>query len=546
MDRCHYPWRRRLLAVNVILLFAAATFCRAYALDHVPGLNGDEAWQGVQAQRLLRGESITWRTPTDNPINPLTFLPLVALHAWLPPSITLLRLTALVSGLAALGVNYWLCRRVFDRQLAAVSTILLAVLPAAVAYSRFAWDASQSVLVTLPVMYCALGAVREPPRRLGWLISAVAALCLAVLVHPTNVFAAPLIAVAAAWCWREELTALGRRLRRLGQGVRHPIIACAIAAIPLLGLAWAAARSPQVVAAAERIVSPSQAAAFAGRVVDLLSGTTIYQYIPGMQLSATAPATLIYRAAAWTFLAAAGYGLWRCLSPRRRTAGRVLLAGLGLSAAAFYVVAGPQSIQPHVERYGMWMIAPSVLLLAMGVRWWLQRGDMSTRLRPAVALLVPWVMLAGFSWYYLRPLRLGLGETHLAFRTAAMEPKLAALRAIKSRSSEQTTQIVAHGWWVYWPMAYLAGSESRLKVVPRDVPGEKRVELDRDASWDVGFVGGIVPGVQTGGQSHFGLDKNWDSPQPTIQSSVIRDAANRPLLRIVPAMTTVTSPSALN
>ena len=60
--------------------------------------------------RLLHGQEVEWRTPNGNPINPFFFLPALALHAIWPPSIVLLRLVPLASGLAALALNYWLCR----------------------------------------------------------------------------------------------------------------------------------------------------------------------------------------------------------------------------------------------------------------------------------------------------------------------------------------------------------------------------------------------------------------------------------------------------
>ena len=34
------------------------------ALGRLPGVNGDEAWYGVQVLRLLSGEAVDWRTPT--------------------------------------------------------------------------------------------------------------------------------------------------------------------------------------------------------------------------------------------------------------------------------------------------------------------------------------------------------------------------------------------------------------------------------------------------------------------------------------------------
>ena len=186
---------------------------RCWHLGNIPGLNGDEAWYGVQAATVARGGDIAWLTPTGNPINPFFLMPLVALHYYFGPSIVLLRSVALVSGLAALIVNYVLCRRAFDERTAVISTLFLAILPIDVAYSRFAWDASQSLLATLLVVYLPLIRLRENDGRLaigGWAIVACAA---AIYVHPTNVFAAMFLVVPVIYVRRQRLAETLRHAR---------------------------------------------------------------------------------------------------------------------------------------------------------------------------------------------------------------------------------------------------------------------------------------------------------------------------------------------
>ena len=147
------------LFLNAVLLLLAAIWLRCHMLENIPGINGDEAWYGVQAWRIGHGgPHVAWHTPTGNPLNPLFIGPLALLHLWLPPSIMLLRSLAVASGLFALVLNWLFCRWVFDRRTAIISTVLLAVLPINIAYCRIAWDASQSLAATLPVVYFALAA----------------------------------------------------------------------------------------------------------------------------------------------------------------------------------------------------------------------------------------------------------------------------------------------------------------------------------------------------------------------------------------------------
>ena len=95
------------------------------------------------------------------------------------------------------------------------------------------------------------------------------------------------------------------------------------------------------------------------------------------------------------------------------------------------------------------------------------------------------VVLAGVAWLWLAVFLLRLfpgvshrsgGASHVAFRTAAIEPKLAALetivqagaegRPVGSRSGPQRQiWIVADSWWSYWPLAYFSARRHDIHVV---------------------------------------------------------------------------------
>ncbi len=211
----HAPWLtfRRFVQVNVLAIIAVAVWFRCRDLGRLPGVNGDEAWYGVQAELVLHGQPIDWRTPTGNLLNPLFFGPQLLLHALFEPSFALLRATAVVSGLLALLVNYWFCGRLFGKRAAAISTVILAVLPTNIVYSRLAWDASQSLLVTLTTIYLALYAIVDSQRRTRWSAAALIAQAVAIVVHPTNVFVAPIVGLCLAIAWRDELRSVGHAVR---------------------------------------------------------------------------------------------------------------------------------------------------------------------------------------------------------------------------------------------------------------------------------------------------------------------------------------------
>ena len=299
-----------LVLFNTLALLLVAMWFRCPALDAIPGINGDEAWYGVQAWELLHGGRPSLHTPTGNLLNPFFCGPLLLLQACFPPSIVVLRAVSLLSGLLALAVNWWLCRWVFDHRTALVSTLGLAVLPIDIAYSRFAWDASQSLLATLPVLYLSLAAVRFPARHERLTALAILALVVAVVVHPTNILAGAAIAAALAMRWR-QLRASPRSLLLVVLALLALVIwkTCLIKA-PAMDFA-------QRVEQLHELASPARWSRAAILYGQLFSGETIYQYIPGTHSWLDWPALggqgpwAIGTLLPWAVLLAAAWGLWR-------------------------------------------------------------------------------------------------------------------------------------------------------------------------------------------------------------------------------------------
>ena len=185
-----------------------AVWFRGWELGRIPGVNGDEAWYGVATEKILDRGCVSARTPTGNVINPFFMRAQIALHAFLEPSFTVLRMPALASGLLALLVNFVLCYRAFGWRMAWLTTLVHAVLPINIAYSRFAWDASQSLLFTLPVIYAGVLANQERELRRRWTVVGLFGLAAALLAHPTNLFVAPFWALISAAAWSDYLAVI--------------------------------------------------------------------------------------------------------------------------------------------------------------------------------------------------------------------------------------------------------------------------------------------------------------------------------------------------
>lgn len=553
------PWWKKLIALNVLGLLVVAVILRVMKLGNIPGVNGDEAWMGVQAMEALHGvEGISWRTPTGNPLNFFFFLPELALHALWAPSFALLRVPAVVSGLVALAVNFWLCRKVLGVRAAWISTVLLAVLPVNIAYSRFAWDSCQTLLATLCAILPALQAVQDKEHRVRWLLWSGLGFAAALLVHPTNIFLVPLLATAAVLSWRTEIR---QWWNEQSGGKRNAIVLGGIfvlAGLVLTVMSWRPT-APGLAARLEMIRANGSSvegmATFVEYFPRLFSGVTVYQYLAGSCADrfsldrlarlrvepyatslATAPNTIGYRshdAVALTLFLLAGAVLWNRIRRERSPIDICLVAGFGLSLVAFYLVAGPGAIMPHFERYSICLVAPTALLLTRAADWLLTGSARSMRLAACGFLAIAWLWLASFYVNYYRFIERTGDESHMAFRTASVEPKATVLQHIESHRQHGTPAwIVSQEWWSFYPLEYLASADRELRnvraenVVPN--PSADLVEALGDGHvWCVEFL-------ESG---YYPLLKRWYAEQAgrPVEETIIADFADRPVISIMHA-----------
>lgn len=457
------------LVVAVVCLVGLAVLFRVWQLSSLPGVNGDEAWSGVQAVRLARGEPVAWRTPSGNPVNVFFVLPLAALHTVFSPSFALLRSISVVSGLAAVAANWWLCRRAYDTRTAVVSTLLVALLPINIAYSRFAWDASQTLLFTLFVMYLPLIWIRRWPASRGWLVGGAIAFAAAAVVHPTNIFTAPLVAVPILYARRRWILA---RLRGTVSSRRPLVLLGFVGVSALLTFAgWSAATR-----LVPRFPSTSDLFNFSGLYLKLLSGATTYEYLTGAAsaggLVGSIPrlATLLV-----LLLAALAFAGWfQRLGRDEDDVDVCLVTGWLLVTLGFALVAGPQALAPHLERYGICLVAPATLVLARGLAWWIEPARRHHRFARLALLSVAYCFVLCFALAYFHVMHVTGGLSHRAIRAAQVEPKQAALERIaEKRTPGAPVEIVAREWWLYWPLAYLASGEENLRVTGLDGPWDE-------------------------------------------------------------------------
>ncbi len=507
-DRKTPPLLSQLLIANAIALLVVACCFRGIWLENLPGVNGDEAWYGLKCIELLSGRNPSLFTPTGNLPNPLFFGPLLLLHVVAGPSMMLLRGVALFSGLAALVLNWWLCARVFDRPTAAVSTVLLAVLPINIAYARFAWDASQTVAVTLPVLYFSLASVRWPHRCGRLLLAAMGVELLALLVHPANIFAGASIFAAMTMLWQQG------QLKQLVMSrlTDRRVIAGLIVAILIVWIwsgHWLATRGPAVLAGRitgiTYLVDSHGLPHFSVLFARLFTGDTTYQYLAGSRswlswpCNETAQGAGLDVAVFWIAVIAAAWWLGRTAANGQRREDRLLLVAWALELVLFLLVAGPPGMVPGYERYAMCLVGPTVVLLARGGVLAFAQDTPRWQYLLAAGTLLGWFLLADFQTHYFRFIRTTGGQSHPTFRTAAEEPKQAALRTILEHrhpndhgTRDGLTWIVTEEFWNRMPLAYLTTRmpDVRVTTAADAQPTEEfRRAMADDRVWYVEFAG---------------------------------------------------------
>jgi len=513
-----YRWSGALLALNVAGLLAVAGWFRLRMLGNLPGLNGDEAWYGVQAVRLLGGEPIEWTTPTGNPLNPLFFGPLVAFHWLFGGSIAVLRAVAVLSGLAALVLNWVFCRKVFGGRTAIISTVILAVLPVQIAYSRFAWDASQSVLAVLPVWYLSLGAVGARQRGRRWLTASAVCLLLAMLVHPANVFAAAASLAAASTAWHEKRKASAPKTVPPFPARTALIVAAAaiVAALSVAAAVWADTTAACV--AAGRLAGPAAwlcpgtLSSCAARSARLLTGGTTYHFLSGSVSWLQWPAggrgpdwASVWGLDVWVFWVLVGASLWaigRQVARGGASADRALVGGCALGLVGYWLAVGPEGLVPGYERYALCLVVPLVIVVSRGMELLGERSGRAGRLVAAIGIVLGWLLLADFHQHYFCFTEQTGGRAHHTFRTAPVDPKQAAAQMILAHlhagerppkepnhkpaaapgtRADATAQssnvapcyIVTSEWWSEWALRYFTSGNGRVRVLgPSGEAGE--------------------------------------------------------------------------
>ncbi|MGH9199655.1 MAG: hypothetical protein ACRD2A_00270 [Vicinamibacterales bacterium] len=450
-DRAAPLTRRATLGLAAAI--ALGLIARVAFLDRIPGIDGDEAWYGVNVQVFLDGGTPFLSTGVGNPLNPFHSLPLLALSAMLEPSAVTLRLPAVLWGFVAVLLAYPLLAGSVGPRAAMITSVLLSLSPAAIGHSRFGWDPAATPLVCLLAVGFALA-----NRPMAAAVSTLSA----VVIHPANVFVVPIVLAAYAPTEFERFFALSDAFRR-----RLLAVAATLVAVVTLAVLWILDRLaetpstpvPSIELVVQRALTPASWADLFLGVLRLFSGVSTVADMAGpiATQARMAPDLIV----AIVLVASIAFG-WRASGGKRGSTSAWLMGGIGVSLILFHIVAGPVMLQSGRERYGLFLLAPTFIVCARGL-------DRAAESRPVWArvgimlLVVSFVgvMLGGYFYPYLAR----GGNARAGLRSGAVDPKIAALEFVVADSQPaDVVSVIAEDWYAYWPLRYLAGGNQRVHV----------------------------------------------------------------------------------
>jgi 4-amino-4-deoxy-L-arabinose transferase-like glycosyltransferase len=330
----------KLTVIALVALYGLSAWFRISSLDSLPETDGDEAWHAIQLVHMLRGEAFSIRTEHGLPLSPIHAVLELPLLLLFKPSYSLLRIPSLFTGVLAVVLIYRLGERMFDRVTGLIASCMLAVLPVAIIFARTGYESSHAPLYGVMLLWCAF------EQRIVWLSLL---LSLAYFVHPTNIFLLPVVLAVLSF----------RTLRGPMPPSREDV--------------WVLAR---------KMIAPTAIVAAIG-VFTLLRPTTeslSATYHLGLRGSHDVGRYLshfgrLFLGTGRTPRPAADWATWVVASVvivagtaiairRRRLDVFALFAGLIASLAGFFVVGSSDILQPGITRYGLFLVVPTVLLIA--------------------------------------------------------------------------------------------------------------------------------------------------------------------------------------
>ena len=437
-------------------LFGYALWLRITSLDGLPEVNGDETWHAIQLTRMMRGDSFEIFTVSGIPLSPIhAALELPGLLLF-KPSLWVVRLPALISGLAAVILLYFVVSRCYDRTTALIASALLAILPLAIIYSRVSYESSHAPLWGTILLYLAH---RLKPLTLSVVLAA------GYFVHPTNIFVLPVLLAVLLVRTFEQYPL--ERVRAVKVFVARAALPCAVVAA--IGV-FTMLRSDT------QRLSRAYDTGLSGRHDFLEFGAMYERLMMGVGISPDPMRSRFF----WSLLGVLfAVGLWRLVLARQW--GRIaFVGGTVASVLSLFVLGGTNIIQPGMTRYGLFLVVPSVLSVAILARALLVVPSTPWRVsvlavQCAGLLAIAWTLVLSLDLQrvnrgsYMSPDYRGREETPLTLGSDAKSPIRLTYSTmdhdLKASGRTGQIQVMSSAALQYGPLEWLAMSHGRFRVI---------------------------------------------------------------------------------
>ncbi len=446
--------------VVAMALIGVSLVFRILWLDRVPGVNGDEAWYGVQAVRFVDGKTWSWQTPSGLPVNPMLFVTEVLLLKIWSPSFLILRIPIAIWACAGLAITFVLHRWYSgSRGEALLVVALTGCMPAHLAYSRFCWDSSFAFVAFPLVLYPFLRIV-QGVRSIQVVLLLFAGTLLCLWVHVTH--AILIVAAALIWAWNAR-SALATPARR------RPITSTALVLIVAGALVLVFRKQHAMRILIDSATSSLDRFPLHLKVLaDLFAGMRIYDYLAGL------PST---GSAWWTVPVFCLMSVVILLALLRSgdTADRSLALLALLSLLLIFLTGRAFRLDDaSYERYFLYAFPLSAVVLVRGVRVVMPSvGSEPGKLLAALPLVLAVCFLVQFWFCYFAVIRSQAFDSrlHQTFHTGTREPKAELASALSERLQRESHAVIyTENWWLHHSVDYLLRCryEVRRETIPVD------------------------------------------------------------------------------
>lgn len=476
-----------MLAIPLGVILGVGAWFRVTSLETMHFPDADEAWYGVEALKLARGEAMATRTTAGNLLDPYIVPMEAALLTVFEPSLWILRAPSVAGGILAVVLAMLLGRKCLDRPTALIASVALATLPIAVIFSRVGYYAALTPLFGVVSLFLAFR---------GSLFGVVGMTAAGFLLHPTTIFLLPVPASVL----------LVRRLRETADDPkrrRRELIRLASAAgVMIAGAAALVFRVPHM-----KVMADPYASKGLGKLgyflhqdrygpLEFLEQLDRFVLGIGTGMFPMPASTLrAYDLAFWLVVGPIGVLGLRALVKGRQWDRVALVGGTVVAAIGYGLVAGRQAFRPEYlydQRYAMVLVAPAVLSLGCLVRALLveptnrqQRVFRSVQHGALIAVAGLLLLTVKVNWFD-RYAAIG-PESVWTLRTEAKDPHQQVVsivgRDLDRRGRPGSSgEILTEQHWIDQQIRFLAGRRSDLDVHclnlvdPNDPAQQKTVE----------------------------------------------------------------------